>query len=267
MAESILLRTPPSIPDPPEPLLEEVLPNVELIEDDGEPMESDWHVKAMVLLMACIDEHLRDRDDYYAAGNMFIYYSVEQARNRDFRGPDFFFLWNTNRFPIRRYWATWLENGRTPDVVVELSSPSTIDQDHGTKKKIYETVLRVGDYFCYDPETQRVEGWRLKEKKYEPITPNEKGWVWSAELGLWLGTWTGKVGRITETWLRFYDAQGRLVLFGEEAQRERADSERERADTEQRLRESAEAELKQLRERLSQQQTSSPIPLNGAGHS
>jgi hypothetical protein len=32
----------------------------------------------------------RERQDYFVGGNMFIYYSRRQVRNRDFRGPDFF---------------------------------------------------------------------------------------------------------------------------------------------------------------------------------
>jgi hypothetical protein len=44
------------------------------------------------------------------------------------------------------------------------------------------------------------------------LTPDERGWLWSDQLGLWLGTWAG-YGDNGEynTWLRFYEANGRLV--------------------------------------------------------
>jgi hypothetical protein len=53
-----------------------VIPKVELITDDGEPMESAWHRSQMNLLIEVIRYHWRDRTDYYVGGNMFIYYSL-----------------------------------------------------------------------------------------------------------------------------------------------------------------------------------------------
>ena len=62
--------------------------------------------------------------------------------------------------------------------------------------------------------------------------------MWSSVLGLWLGTWRGEFMRQHDTWLRFFDQQGHVVLVAEEAQRLRADA--------------AEAELTRLRALLSQ---------------
>ncbi|MCI0457716.1 MAG: Uma2 family endonuclease, partial [Gemmataceae bacterium] len=140
------------------PDLEELLPKVELIEEDGEPLESDWHRLAMNLLLEVIAYRYRDRTDYYAGGNMFIYFSEEQARRRDFRGPDFFFVRGVNLAPLRRYWAVWLEGGHYPDVLIELLSPKTARTDRTTKKTVYETVFHTPEYFCYDPDKQRLEG-------------------------------------------------------------------------------------------------------------
>ena len=72
--------------------IEAELAGLELVHSDGEPMDSDWHRDAMNLLIEAVRNHLADRTDYFCGGNMFIYFSVEQARNRDFRGPDFFFV-------------------------------------------------------------------------------------------------------------------------------------------------------------------------------
>ncbi len=68
------------------------LESLELITDDGEPLETIWHRKCINLLIEQIEYLYRDRDDYYVAGNTFIYFSPQQARNRDFRGPDFFYV-------------------------------------------------------------------------------------------------------------------------------------------------------------------------------
>jgi Uma2 family endonuclease len=239
MAASTLLKKPASIPDPLPPEIEEILPKVELIYDDGEPMESDWHVKSIGILSSSTDYHFRGRDDYYVGGNMFIYFSEKQARNRDFRGPDYFYVSNTTREPIRKGWVTWLEEGRTPDAVIELCSPSTIAEDYGPKKDIYEKTLRVGDYFCYNRETRKLDGWRLTSKKYKPLVPNEHGWLWSEELGLWVGTWQGKVGPFDDTWLRFYDRSGKLVPTLEEAAQHRAEAAQHQAEAAQHQAEAA----------------------------
>src|SRR4051794_17588848 len=78
-------------------------PNVYLAEEDGENLETDWHRLEIGLLVDSIRHHWRDRADFYAAGNMFIYLSVEHARNQDFRGPEFFLVKGV--IPrLRPYW-------------------------------------------------------------------------------------------------------------------------------------------------------------------
>src|SRR5262245_24229468 len=109
--------------------VDEILPKVELIETDGEPLESRWHFTAIALLLDSINDYLRHRDDYFAAGNLFLYYSEQQARNRDYRGPDFFFVDQVDGHRERKWWAVWEEGGRYPDVIVELLSPTTADID------------------------------------------------------------------------------------------------------------------------------------------
>jgi Uma2 family endonuclease len=222
------------------------LPEVELIEEDGEPLESDWHRRAMNLLIDAIGYHYRDRNDFYVGGNMFIYFNEEQARNRDFRGPDFYFVWGVNREPMRPYWVVWKEGGRYPDVIIELLSPKTAVEDLTTKKEIYEQVFRTPEYFCYDPATQELRGWRLVGGEYQPLEANEQGRLWCDQFELWLGPWTGKFQGHEAVWLRFFDNEGNVVPLAAEGERQRA--------------EAAEAELAQLRARLaeleSQQRTS-----------
>jgi Uma2 family endonuclease len=205
---------------PSEEELEEILPKVDLIETDGVPLESDWHRAAIALLIEVIDWLFRGRTDFYVGGNMFIYYCEEQARTRRYRGPDFFFVDGVNREPRRRYWVVWKEGGRYPDVIIELLSPRTAKRDRTTKKDLYEKVFRTCEYFCYDPSTQRLEGWRLGDGAYSDLIPNEKGHLYSKRLGVWLGTWVGKYLGSQEAWLRFFDADGRLLSTRAEAAEE-----------------------------------------------
>ncbi len=75
-------KTTVTIPD-----WEPPIPPTDLIFDDGEPLESNRHRIAMNVLIRSLPLGLGEREDYFAGGNMFIYYSSEQVRNKDFRGP------------------------------------------------------------------------------------------------------------------------------------------------------------------------------------
>lgn len=195
------------------------MPPTDLIFDDGEPLESNLHRIAMNVLIRSMLIPLADRNDYFAGGNMFIYYSSTQVRNRDFRGPDFFVALNVDGRTDRQGWVVWEENGRYPDVIVELMSPSTAAVDTGVKKDIYEQIFRTPDYYVFDPfDPNSLRGWHLDvNQQYQPLTPNEQGWLWCQRLGLWLGTWEGTLERITGVWLRFYDQAGNVVPLPEEA--------------------------------------------------
>jgi Uma2 family endonuclease len=195
------------------------MPPTDLIFDDGEPLESNRHRIAMNVLIRSLQQAWADRNDFFTGGNMFIYYSSAQVRNRDFRGPDFFAVLNVEGNNSRQGWVVWEEDGRYPDVIVELMSPSTAVIDKGIKKNLYEQTFRTSDYFVYDPfDPNSLQGWHLDDnQQYQPLTPNERGWLWCKRLGFWLGTSEATIDRETAIWLRFYDVAGNLVLLPEEA--------------------------------------------------
>jgi Uma2 family endonuclease len=257
-----LLDEPDPIPDGPDyaELALASLEGLELVTDDGEPMESTWHRKCMTLLIEQVEYHFRDRDDFYVGGNAFIYYSPAQARNRDFRGPDFFYVSNTTRQPPRPCWVVWNENLRRPDVVIELTSPTTREEDYGAKFRTYRDTLEVKNYFIYDPDARLLEGWRLDRRRYVPIRPDENGRLPSDELGLLLGTWEGEYLRDTMTWLRLFDPSGRPVPIPAEAARQEKEAEKQRADAEKQRADTAEAELARLKEQLARFQPGSEGP-------
>ncbi|MGL5926470.1 Uma2 family endonuclease, partial [Chroococcidiopsis sp.] len=198
---------------------EPTLPPTELIFDDGEPLETNRHRIAMNALIRSLPSAMADRDDYFVGGNMFIYYSSAQVRNKDFRGPDFFVALGVDGRTDRQGWVVWEENGRYPDVIVELMSPSTAEADTGVKKEIYEQIFRTPDYYVFDPfDPNSLRGWHLDaNQRYQPLVANEQGWLWCQRLGLWLGTWSGTIDRVGAVWLRFYDEAGNLVPLPEEA--------------------------------------------------
>jgi Uma2 family endonuclease len=229
-----------------------------LRETDEEPLETPWHRAAIGLLLEIVAWFLRDRKDYYAGGNMFIYYSSRQAITHEYRGPDFFFVWGVDLEREREYWLVPQEGNKYPDVIIELLSRTTAKEDRTTKKTLYEELFRTAEYFLYDPAAQRLEGWRHDGQHYQPIAPDERGWLWSEQFGLWLGTWHGVYLRYRAVWPRFYTQQGELVLTEKEAERARAEAESVRAQAEKARAEVAEAELARLRDLLTQQGISTP---------
>jgi len=231
---------PPELARDIEQMLQE-LENLELLEEDGEPLESEWHVVQIHLLDDIVREHLGTRNDYFCGGNMFVYYSVEQARAINagrpaYKGPDFFVVRNVDGSKPRRYWVAWEEGGRYPDLVIELISPRTAKKDKEENLVFYARVLRVPEYFWYDQDTGELRGYSLVDEHYEPLAPNEWGWLWSQILEAYMGVWEGVYKGRRYRWLRLYRADGSLVPTPHEL----AEQERQRA-------EQAEAELERLR--------------------
>ena len=228
----------------------------ELVLDDGETLETDWHVLQFPFLRQLIGQAMADqgRKDFYTGGNIFVYYSVEQAREvaeevkkgleqRAFRGPDVFWVGGVDPDRERQVWIAWEEGGRLPDVIIELLSPSTKHKDRNEKKDLYARVFRTAEYFMHDPETRKLEGFRLAGRFYRPIEPDEHGRLWSEQLGVSFGVWHGVVERRKDDWVRLYHPDGSLVPTKDEL----LEVERRRADAEHQRAEAAEAELARLR--------------------
>jgi Uma2 family endonuclease len=228
---------------------------------DGVPMETYQHHMQMTLLLQSLHHAFAGRRDYFAAGNMFFYFSETQSRRNDFLGPDFFVVLDTHDRP-RRSWVTWEEDGRLPAVVIELTSPSTEANDRGKKKDLYARVLRVPFYAIFDPISGRFDAYRLDPgaRAYVEVKPDENGRVHCFPLGLWLGVVHGTEFGEGTPWLRFFDEAGQLVPSPDEramAESERANaealraaSESARAASESARADAAEAELRRLREEL-----------------
>jgi hypothetical protein len=71
-----------------------------------------------------------------------IYYSPNQLKSEDFRGPDFFVVLGAEK-KERKSWVVWQEDGKYPNVIVELLSDSTASVDRGLKKEIYQNTFRT----------------------------------------------------------------------------------------------------------------------------
>jgi Uma2 family endonuclease len=227
--------------------------------EDGIPLENLWHRLQINLLDDCVHQLWRGRADFYAGGNMFVYYSLQQVQRQDYKGPDFFVVKDVDGSYVRPCWVAWREGGRLPDVIVELLSPSTRSVDLGAKKALYERVFRTREYFCYGPDpTQGGEpellGWVLGRDGYEALVADERGWLWSRVFGAWVGEWEGEYHGARSRWLRLYDAEGRLIPTEAEAERKRAEAAQAETEAERRRAEAAEARAAALEAELARVQ-------------
>jgi Uma2 family endonuclease len=184
-----------------------LLPDSNLMASDEPEMESSLHYLQAMLLVSCLEWLWRDRDDFFIGANLTVYFSRQQLKNRDFRGPDFFLVKNTQRQP-RRSWVVWEEDGKYPDIIIELLSESTANVDRTDKRELYQDRFRTPEYFWFDPESLEFVGLRLVGNRYQDI-PNQPYGKWSETLELYLAILDGQ--------LRFFKPNGELVPTPQES--------------------------------------------------
>ncbi|KAM3113290.1 Uma2 family endonuclease [Phormidesmis sp. 146-33] len=177
------------------------------IYSDEPPLESELHLRQLLLLIRCLELWWDDRQDFYVFGNLTIYYSPRQLKSEFFRGPDVFVVLGTER-KTRKSWVVWEEDGKYPNVIIELLSDSTAKVDRGLKKQIYQDTFRTPEYFWFDPNTLEFQGFRLMAGEYQALQPDSQGWLWSQQLELYLG--------IHQLQLRLFSRQGQLLPTPEE---------------------------------------------------
>ncbi|MFM7276140.1 MAG: Uma2 family endonuclease, partial [Microcystis aeruginosa] len=110
-----------------------------------------------------------------------------------------------------------------------------------------------------DPNTLELQGFRLIEGQYQAISANEQGYLWSEELGLYLGIFDRK--------LRYFTVDGQLVPTPQEAElQERqakeqilSEKEQERQAKEQALLEKEQALLEKEQERQAKEKLAAKL--------
>jgi len=232
--------------------------------DDGIPMETQRHKVQMDMLIEALEPWLAKRADGYAGGNMFVYFSANQVKNQDYRGPDFFAVLDVPKGE-RLSWVIW-EEGKGPDIVIELLSESTAKVDKTDKKRIYQNQMQVPEYIWFDPfNPEDWAGFALHQGTYRPLQLNAQGQMVSQVLGLTLVLWHGNYQNIEDvTWLRWATLEGELLpLFREKEARERqekrraqqrAEQEHQRAEQEHQRAEQEHQRAEQEHQRAEQEQ-------------
>ena len=220
-------------------------PSVHYPDTDGEPLaETDFQFNPLTEMVHALRVRYEDRPDVYVAGDMFVYYRMNDASANV--APDVFAVFGVDKH-TRRSYMVWRE-GKAPDFVMEIASASSYDRDIGHKRDVY-AAIGVTEYWRFDPLRECFDpplaGERLVNGVYEPIAVFEdasgilRGY--SALMGLDIC--------VRDDLLRLYDPINRNWLLNlSESEAARLESETARLEAET-ARIEAEASLRAAAER------------------
>jgi Uma2 family endonuclease len=219
---------------------------VEYPTSDGKPMaETELHRDDMIDLIQTLQDYFAETPLVCVSGNMLMFY--EEGNRRKHISPDVFVVRGIPKKQRENY-LIWQE-GKAPDLVIEITSKSTKREDQQKKRELYRDVLRVPEYFLFDPTddylTPPLKGFRLLEGEYVPIESVD-GRLPSKVLGLHLE----RDGQE----LRLYDPQrhSRLLKPSEQARaaKQQAESAEQRAKSLEAFNRETKAELERVQGEL-----------------
>ena len=223
--------------------------HTQLPESDGTFVKNWQEHPQSILLTDSIYPILEERhpDSHYCIGqDLGIYWRLTDPPEKGAEAPDWFYVANvppTLNGKTRRSYVLWKEY-IAPLIVLEFVSgdgkeerdqtpPSQGEDGKAGKFWVYEQAIRVPYYGIYEVAKAQVEVYHLVDNTYQLMKANERGHYPIAPLKVELGIWQGWYPNAELPWLRWWDAQGNLLLTGDE----RAEVERQRAEVERQKRE------------------------------
>lgn len=216
--------------------------DIEYPESDGRPMgETDLHRNWMIRIIDMLQQRYRGQH-VYVTGDLLLYY-MEGDPSR-YLVPDAFVVFDSDPGPRRTY-KIWKEGGKSPNVVIEVTSRWTRGEDVNHKPQKFAQI-GIEEYFLYDPTADYLvpplRGFRMTDGEYAQIEFDMKGGLVSEQLNVRLC--------LEASQLVMYDLDTEEVLLTE-AEAEHAALQREQA-----ARKVAEAEVRQLRKLLDERENS-----------
>ncbi len=219
------------------PALPNRTPDIEhLITEDDQPVDNLFsETQQRLLTEPLYSSWPGEGRSFLAAANVGIFYLARNPAivpdvflSLDVEVPEEF--WSKDR----RSYFLW-EYGKAPDVCIEIVS-NKVGGENDEKKEKYAR-MRIGYYVIFDPYGELMPDtltiYRWNDFRYEQQTSAH-----FPTLGLGLTLWEGAYEGKHDRWLRWVDAEGKLIPTGKEL----AEQERQRAEQSERL-------LQQERER------------------
>jgi Uma2 family endonuclease len=182
--------------------------------------ETDLHRDVMFYLINVLDRRYAQEANIYVSGNLLVFY--EPGNKRKHISPD---VWLARGVPKHRRdnYLIW-EEGKAPEFVIEVTSSTTRKEDLTTKRTLYQDVLKVAEYFLFDPRGDYLEpqlqGYRLTKGRYTPIRAT-KGRLPSKVAGVHL--------EVDGDQLRLYDPAAAAWLLSDQDAAVRAEAARDQA--------------------------------------
>ena len=132
--------------------------------------QSVAHGDAVRQAATALHHHFRDRQDVLVAMELVVYY--QRGNNKVWLQPDVQVVFGVRR-GNRSSFKVW-EEGKAPDFVLEVASPSTAEKDAWHKAREYARI-GVREYWRLDPQgslmESPLEGYEAKGNKYDPVQP------------------------------------------------------------------------------------------------
>jgi Uma2 family endonuclease len=130
--------------------------------EDRKPLaESPDHFQVILNVFTVLTQYLQGQQAVVMS-NQFLYYIQHNPRARV--APDVMVIFDVTPSDRENY-KIW-EEGETPKVVFEITSPSTRNEDTGFKYSIYEQ-MGVEEYWLFDPKgewiPEKLRGYRLQD--------------------------------------------------------------------------------------------------------
>jgi len=135
--------------------------------------QSVGHGDAVWQAVAALRHHFRERADVLVAMELAVYY--QRGNNTVWLQPDVQVVFGVEHCGSRGSFRVW-EEGKAPDFVLEVASPSTAENDALHKAREYSRI-GVREYWRLDPagslmETP-LEGYVASAGQYEQVQPVE----------------------------------------------------------------------------------------------
>jgi Uma2 family endonuclease len=102
-------------------------------------------------LLGCLNSYVKNRD----LGSVFFMKVAVRFDDHNATQPDLCFIAKRRSRIIRREFVAG-----SPDLIIEVVSPDTLDRDYKLKRKLYERK-GVGEYWMVDPVFERITLLRL----------------------------------------------------------------------------------------------------------
>ena len=170
--------TPPfPLPRPPRASPEPEPVEIEYPSSDGQPMaDNDKQALAMVHTFTPLLTHYDPADNVYVGLNLLLYYERGNKKRRV--APDVFVARGVPK-RSRDTYKIW-EEGKAPDFVLEVASPSSVDRDAEDKMDLYAR-LGVREYWLFDPKggllEPRLQGYALVGRRYRELRGRKRAGV------------------------------------------------------------------------------------------